>query len=69
MGTKVADGSTKLIFRRTNAKVGRHVAVCPENSSMKHLAYGRIILNRAVPSVQFDVGERETGLICLSGEA
>jgi len=69
MSTKVADESTKLIFRRTNAKVGRHVAVCPENSSMKHLAYGRIILNQTLSSVQFDVDERETGLICLAGEA
>jgi hypothetical protein len=35
----------RMIFRKTNANVGRHVAVTPENSTMQHLAYGRIILN------------------------
>jgi len=34
---------------------------------MRHLAYGRIRLNSSAPSVSFDNGERETGLILLSG--
>ena len=59
----------KMVFRGTHKQVGRHLAVTPENSSMKHLAYGRIILNSDSPSVAFSTGNRETGLICLSGEA
>jgi 5-deoxy-glucuronate isomerase len=59
----------KMVFRKTNAHEGRHISVSPENSTMKHLAYGRIILNSATPSVSFANGNRETGLICLSGAA
>jgi len=59
----------KMVFRGTNGHVGRRLAVTPENSSMRHLSYGRIILNRRKPSDSFSTGERETGLICLSGRA
>src|SRR5580704_209064 len=69
MNTKTASPFEKMIFRKTNAQAGRHVAVTPENSTMRHLAYGRIRLNAAVPSVSFANGERETGLILLSGKA
>jgi 5-deoxy-glucuronate isomerase len=58
-----------MIFRKTNAHAGRHIAVTPENSTMRHLAYGRIRLNASVPSVAFGNGNRETGLIVLSGAA
>jgi len=58
-----------MIFRKTNAHTGRHVAVTPANSSMRHLSYGRIILNSSKPQVSFSNGEQETGLICLSGMA
>src|SRR5438093_1131394 len=34
----------QLIFHHTNARKGRHISVTPENSAMKHLVYGRIIL-------------------------
>src|SRR6266513_1475468 len=57
------------IFRKTNAHKGRKLAVTPDNSSMRHLSYGRIILDRTTPEAQFETGPRETGLICLSGEA
>jgi len=59
----------KMVFRKTNAHLGRHISVNPENSTMKHLAYGRIILNSSTPQVSFSNGNRETGLICLSGHA
>ena len=59
----------KMVFRKTNAKAGRNISVTPSNSTNKHLAYGRIILNAAVPSVQFANGNQETGLICMSGSA
>jgi 5-deoxy-glucuronate isomerase len=36
---------------------------------MRHLAYGRIQLNASKSSESFSTGERETGLICLSGQA
>lgn len=69
MSTGTQIQTEKMIFRQTNAKVGRHVAVTPENSTMRHLAYGRIILNSETPKVSYANGERETGLICLSGSA
>jgi len=58
----------ELIFRKTNAHIGRHVAVRPENSTMRHLAYGRILLGDSKRSEVFNTGDRETGLIVLSGE-
>jgi len=59
----------KMIFRNTKDHTGRHIAVTPENSLTKHLAYGRIILNSTKSKESFATGDRETGLICLSGEA
>jgi 5-deoxy-glucuronate isomerase len=59
----------KMIFRKTNAQAGRHISVTPQNSTMQHLAYGRIILNSSKPLVSFFSGNRETALICLSGQA
>ena len=59
----------KLVFRKTNARLGRHISVSPGNSAMRHLAYGRIILNVDQRSTQFANGDRETGFICMSGEA
>jgi 5-deoxy-glucuronate isomerase len=35
---------------------------------MKHLVYGRIILDQEVPRASFDTGGLESGLICLSGK-
>jgi 5-deoxy-glucuronate isomerase len=35
---------------------------------MKHLRYGRIILDSQTPSVSLETGDRETGLVCLSGQ-
>jgi 5-deoxy-glucuronate isomerase len=69
MSTKADVPLEKMIFRKTNSQTGRHLAVTPENSTMRHLAYGRIRLNSSVPSVSFDNGNRETGLILLSGKA
>ena len=68
MSTQTADAKEQYIFRGTNKQKGRHIAITPQNSSMKHLAYGRIILDRDVPSVDFKTGGQEIGLICLSGE-
>jgi 5-deoxy-glucuronate isomerase len=57
----------KMVFRNTDAKPGRNMSITPENSTMRHLAYGRIILDSANPVIAFSNGSRETGLICLSG--
>jgi 5-deoxy-glucuronate isomerase len=69
MGTLPQPAIDRMVFRKTNAQPGRNISVRPDNSTMRHLAYGRIILNAAVPSVSFGNGNRETGLICLSGRA
>jgi len=61
-------GVEKLIFRRTNQQMGRHISVSPSNSTMRHLQYGRIILRGAKKAEAFSTEDRETGLICLSGE-
>jgi 5-deoxy-glucuronate isomerase len=59
----------KMIFRNTNGHTGRRIAVSPANSTMRHLAYGRIILRDSAQSESFSNADRETGLICLCGEA
>lgn len=59
----------KMVFRNTHAVTGRRLAVTPENSTMKHLFYARIVLNGATPKVSFSNTGRETGLVCLSGKA
>jgi len=59
----------KMVFRNTHAVTGRHLAVTPQNSTMRHLSYARIVLNEATPKVNFSNAGRETGLICLSGKA
>jgi len=69
MSTQTQVASEKMIFRKTNAQTGRHVSVTPQNSTMQHLAYGRILLSSSVPQVSFATGDRETALICLSGKA
>ena len=58
-----------MIFRKTNARIGRHISVSPANSPMRHLTYARIILDSSQPAVSFATSGRETGLICLQGEA
>lgn len=69
MNAQKQETGKEKIFRKTNAHTGRHIAVTPENSTMKHLAYARIILNSSKPRISFSNDNRETGLICLSGKA
>jgi 5-deoxy-glucuronate isomerase len=69
MNTQPQSAAQQLVFRKTNTGIGRQVAVSPDNSSMKHLAYARIILNSSKSSELFSTRERETGLICLNGDA
>ena len=67
MSTQLKEAKDRLIFRRTNARKGRNISITPENSAMKHLVYGRIILDNQEPRVTFSTGKLESGLICLSG--
>jgi 5-deoxy-glucuronate isomerase len=60
---------SKIVFRKTNAQVGRNICVTPANSTNRHLSYGRIILNEKLKTVSFSTGSQETGLILLSGAA
>src|SRR5258708_33072698 len=69
MSTQTQVAFEKMIFRKTNSQTGRHVYVTLQNSTMRHLTYARVILNSSKPSVSFSDGEREIGLICLSGNA
>jgi 5-deoxy-glucuronate isomerase len=69
MNTNTASPLEKMVFRSTNGKMGRHVSVTPKNSTMRHLGYGRIRLDSTTPSASFANGDRETGLILLSGKA
>src|SRR5918998_5126560 len=67
MSTQMRPSSDRYIYRGTNRQKGRHLAVTPENSSMKHLVYGRIILDGETPRASFSTGTYETGLICMAG--
>jgi 5-deoxy-glucuronate isomerase len=57
------------IVRNTAARKGRTRSVAPGGTSMRHLHYGRIVLDAGDPPVRFATGELETGLICLRGSA
>ena len=60
---------SKIVFRRTHAQKGRHISVTPANSATKHLSYGRIVLDASVPTVSFEAGGEEVGLVCFRGSA
>ena len=68
MSTQMQPETDQRIFHGTDKHKGRRHSVTPENSAMKHLVYGRIILDNEVPRVSFSTGGSEAGLICLSGD-
>src|SRR3954447_22644804 len=68
MTTQTREAKDQYLFRGTDKQKGRNVAVTPQNSSMKHLGYARIILDSEQPNADFETAEREIGLICLAGE-
>ena len=67
MSTQMKTAADGRVFRGTNKHRGRQVVVTPQNSSMKHLAYGRIILDGKTNSARFETGACETGLVCIDG--
>ena len=58
----------RMVFRQTANHLGRRISVTPQNSTNRHLSYGRIILNAKQPSASFANGNQETALIVLSGD-
>jgi len=67
--TRPQHARERVVFRATDAKLGRHLSVTPSNSATRHLSYGRIRLDASLPSLTFDAGHDEVGLICFSGQA
>jgi len=57
------------VIRATNRSRGRSRAVSPAAAAVRHLHYGRVILDAGDPSVQIDTGTHETGFVSLGGEA
>lgn len=57
----------QLIFTATASHRGRHTSVFPGNSSLRHLCYGRILLDRTTAHVSFATAGRETALLCMRG--
>ena len=69
MSSQAQPAFEQMVFRKTNAGIGRHLYITPDNSTMRHLSYGRTILNSSLTAIAFRNGNCETGLICLSGVA
>src|SRR5262245_32337429 len=71
MTTVVSDSLTldRCVVRDTASRKGRTRAVSPNETSAKHLHYGRIILDAGDASLSFATGDQETGLIALGGSA
>jgi 5-deoxy-glucuronate isomerase len=63
--TVLAPGA--CIVRNTAGRKGRSRAVAPGETPMRHLHYGRIVIEAGDPAVRFATGELETGLICVGG--
>jgi 5-deoxy-glucuronate isomerase len=61
--------SNTCFLRGTHAKKGRTEWLSPSSGAVRQLHYGRIILDADAPPMRFENGTRETGLICLSGQA
>lgn len=57
----------KLLVTNTAAHRGRQVFATPENGVLRHLCYGRILLDGTTPRAAFATEKRETGLLCMKG--
>lgn len=56
------------LVRNTAQKKGRFISVTPENTALKYLSCGRIILDSELNEVSVDLKDQEVSLICLKGE-
>ena len=57
------------LIRATHARKGRTRWLSPGMGAVRHLHYGRIILDSGDPPLEFSTAQRETALICLRGRA
>jgi 5-deoxy-glucuronate isomerase len=57
------------LIRATHTRKGRTPWLNPNTGSVRHLHYGRIILDSGARPLEFSTGTQETGLICLHGRA
>jgi 5-deoxy-glucuronate isomerase len=57
------------VIRATHKQKGRTRSLAPEIAAVRHLHYGRILLDSADAPVEFSTGTHETGLIALRGKA
>jgi 5-deoxy-glucuronate isomerase len=69
MATDTQALTETMVFRKTNTHSGRYISVTPDNSTNRHLSYGRIILSGGIAPAVFHTQTRETGLLVLSGSA
>jgi 5-deoxy-glucuronate isomerase len=60
---------TGCVRRATHLTKGRANWLSPGSAAVRHLHYGRIVLDEAASPLRFSTGSHETGLICLGGSA
>lgn len=57
-----------ILFKNIARKKGRNLVITPDNTDLKLLSVGRIILDSEIPNVEFNSFDKEISLICLHGE-
>ena len=57
------------VIRATHKSKGRTRSLAPTTAAVRHLHYGRIVLDAADAPLEFSTGTHETGLIALNGKA
>jgi 5-deoxy-glucuronate isomerase len=60
---------TGCVRRATHLGKGRTNWLAPGNAAVRHLHYGRIVLEKGASPLEFSTKGHETGLICLNGSA
>lgn len=57
------------VVRDTGSRRGRHISVAPGKTAARHLHFGRIVIDGSGQPIHFSTENRETGFICLKGQA
>ncbi|HEY1495102.1 MAG TPA: 5-deoxy-glucuronate isomerase [Candidatus Solibacter sp.] len=65
----LAINAQTCVIRATHKNKGRTRSLAPTTAAVRHLHYGRIILDAADAPLEFSTGTHETGLIALNGKA
>ena len=58
-----------ILIRNTADQSGRNISMTPDNTPLRFLSCGRVILDDSVARVEADSGDQEVFLLCLKGEA